>query len=124
TWAIPRSILPRFIKPLRGDVYDRARRRLLIVNRLHAELAGLPCEQLIGMRVADLNEEVGRNVELDFRHFDKGLYVPDHELVIGDRVYLVSTSPVHDGSGKVVAISLAHIDITEKRAMERRNERV
>lgn len=98
--------------------------RLLIVNRLHAELAGLACEQLIGMRVADLNEEGGRNVERDFRHFDKGLDVPDHELVIGDRVYLVSTSPVHDGSGKVVAISVAHIDITEKRAMERRNARV
>lgn len=98
--------------------------RLLVVNRLHAELAGRPIEDLIGMRVADLHEEGGRNVERDFRCFDRGQSVPDHELVIGGRVYMVSSSPVRDADGKVVAISVAHIDVTEKRANDRKKARL
>jgi len=97
---------------------------LLAVNDLHAQLSGRPIEDLIGVRVADLNEEGGRNVERDFRAFDAGKTVPNHELKVRDRVYLVSVSPVLDIHGTLAAISVAHIDITEKKAAEKKIERM
>jgi diguanylate cyclase (GGDEF)-like protein/PAS domain S-box-containing protein len=93
--------------------------RLLSVNNVHAELANRPVESLIGMRVADLNEQGGKNVERDFRVFDAGGTVPAHELPIGNRIYQVSVSPVRNAAGKVNAISVAHLDITERKRLER-----
>jgi diguanylate cyclase (GGDEF)-like protein/PAS domain S-box-containing protein len=98
--------------------------RLMVVNEVHAKLAGRSANELVGARVADLHEQGGKNVERDFRYFDRGVAVPDHELEVRGRLYMVSTSPVLDADGKVIAISVAHIDITEKKAIERRNQRM
>jgi diguanylate cyclase (GGDEF)-like protein/PAS domain S-box-containing protein len=98
--------------------------RLLVVNEVHAQLAGRRVEQLVGLRVADLHPQGGKNVERDFRHFDRGATVPDHELEIRGRIYMVSTSPVIDPEGKVLAISVAHLDITDKKQMELKNQRM
>lgn len=98
--------------------------RLLVVNAVHARLAGRPAGDLVGMRVADLHEEGGRNIIRDFSHFDQGLPVPDHEIEIRGRQYLISTSPVRDNTGAVVAISVAHIDITERRTAQLKSARM
>lgn len=97
---------------------------LLAVNDLHAELAGREIDELIGVSVADLHPEGGRNVQRDFRYFDAGKVVPNHELEIRGRIYLVSVSPVFDADGKVAAISVAHQDISEQKATERRIQRM
>ncbi len=97
---------------------------LMAANKVHANLAGMPAETLIGLRVADLHEEGGRNVERDFQFFDRGQSVPNHELEIRGRHYLVSTSPVYDDEGRVHAISVAHFDISEKKAAEQKSEKL
>lgn len=97
--------------------------RLLAVNDLHSELAGRPIDSLIDVKVADLHEEGGCNIKRDFRVFDAGGTVPNHELEIRGKNYMVSVSPIHDAGGQVIAISVAHFDISEKKAMERKIER-
>lgn len=92
--------------------------RLLAVNELHSQLGDMPVKKLIGQRVADLHPEGGRNVERDFLTFDAGRLVPNHELEIRGRWYMVSVSPVRDRSGTVIAISVAHSDITERKAID------
>lgn len=98
--------------------------RLLAVNELHAQLGERPTKELLGVRVSDLHEQGGRNVERDFRYFDAGKAVPNHELEIHGRHYMVSVSPVYDRKGAVTAISVAHFDITNKKAIERKIERM
>ncbi|WP_052726297.1 GGDEF domain-containing protein [Devosia epidermidihirudinis] len=98
--------------------------QLLVVNSIHAKLAGREAEELIGARVADLHPQGGLNVIRDFEAFDHGRTVPDHELEIRGRLYLVSTSPVLNASGEVMAISVAHIDITEKKAAQLETYRI
>jgi diguanylate cyclase (GGDEF)-like protein/PAS domain S-box-containing protein len=98
--------------------------RLIAVNKIHTQLAGRRTEELVGARVADLNEEGGKNVERDFRHFDSGKSVPIHELEIGSRHYMVSTSPILDAQGAVIAIFVAHLDVSDRKAVERKNERL
>lgn len=97
--------------------------RLLAVNDLHADLAGRPVSELIGVKVADLHEEGGRNVQRDFRVFDLKGSVPNHELEVRGKHYMVSVSPVFNRHREVVAISVAHFDISEKKALDRKIER-
>ncbi|SOE57390.1 PAS domain S-box-containing protein/diguanylate cyclase (GGDEF) domain-containing protein [Burkholderia sp. D7] len=92
--------------------------RLLAVNDVHSVLAGRPISSLIGVRVADLNAEGGRNIERDFRVFDAGGSIPDHELAVRGKTYLVSVAPLRNAIGHVEAISVAHTDITERKRLE------
>lgn len=94
--------------------------RLLAVNERHAILAGRPISNLIGVKVADLHEEGGQNVIRDFRIFDAGGTVPEHELRIRGRTYIVSVTPIRDTVGKTIAISVAHTDATESKLLHER----
>lgn len=94
----------------------------LYANRRHEDLAGIPADALIGVEVRTLNARAGVNIARDFQTFDTGGRVPNHEIQIGDRHYMVSVSPVVDKHGGVPAITVAHFDITAKKAVEHANE--
>ncbi len=98
--------------------------RLVAANDFHSQLAGRPASELIGVRVADINPEGGRNIERDFRAFDAGERVPSHAISANGRTFLISSSPIFDDKGAVIAISVAHMDVTEKRAAEREIEQL
>ncbi len=109
--------------PIALCVIDREG-RLIAVNELHTVLAGRDANGLIGVKVADLHDEGGRNIIRDFQLFDAGMTVPNHEIEIRGRHYMVSVSPLHDPNGSLAAISVAHFDITEKKATERKVARI
>jgi diguanylate cyclase (GGDEF)-like protein len=92
--------------------------RLLAVNERHSILADRPISHLIGVKVAELHEEGGQNIIRDFRVLDAGGAVPEHELYIRGKTYLVSVAPIRDALGKVIAISVAHTDVTERRRLD------
>ena len=121
----PRDILAQAIDklPIALCIIDR-KGRLVAVNALHATLAGREVGTLAGARVAELHPEGGENVMRDFRAFDQGKTVPNHEIEIGGRVYMVSVSPIHDDEGWVTSISVAHFDITEKKNAELKMRRL
>lgn len=98
--------------------------RLVAVNSFHATLAGRPVDDLIGVAVADLHAEGGENIKRDFRYFDAGKSVPNHEIEIRGRYYMVMVSPVRSADGAVIAISVVHLDITDKKKVEQKNDRI
>lgn len=97
---------------------------LWAVNNYHAILAGRSVRDLIGVPVAELNPQGGENVRRDFRVFDAGGTVPNHEIEIRGRNYQVMVSPIRDTSGAVVAITVVHIDISEQKKAQEKNSRI
>jgi diguanylate cyclase (GGDEF)-like protein/PAS domain S-box-containing protein len=94
--------------------------RLLSANNRHAELIGRPISDLVGSRIESVSLDGHRNVSRDFRVFDSGGTVPDHEFVFGDKIFHVSVAPLRDTHDKVCAISVALLDITEKKRLDRK----
>ncbi|MBB5144351.1 sensor domain-containing diguanylate cyclase [Desulfovibrio intestinalis] len=91
---------------------------LLAVNAMHAALSGRSLMSLIGVKVGDLHPESGQKIIQDFKLLDAGGHVPDHEVVIVDRDYLVSVTPIAKESGKIIAICVIHLDITIRKRLE------
>lgn len=104
--------------PVAMALIDRDGRHVALNDAL-ASLSGLSARQLIGIRVADLSPESGENIKNDFRSFDAGRPVPDHELRIGERDYHVSVKPLRDASGFAVALMVAITDISGHKETER-----
>ncbi len=92
---------------------------LLSVNNKHAELVGRPVSELIGSKVRTFSPEGGDNVARDFAVFDADGTVPDHEFKLGDRTFHVSVAPLRDDRRKVSAVSVAFLDITDKKSFDR-----
>lgn len=93
--------------------------RLLAANARHAVLSGRPLMEVIGRHVKDLHRESGEKIVQDFIKLDAGGRIPDHELAIGDREYLIAVTPITSAMNKIIAICVIHLDITERKHLER-----
>lgn len=104
--------------PVAMVLLDREGRHVA-VNQALASFSGLQAKDLIGRKVADLSPESAENIQRDFRHFDAGLEVPDHELQLGDQILLVSVKPVRARNGQVIGEMVAMKDIKRQKQIER-----
>lgn len=75
--------------------------------------------EVIGRHVKDLHRESGEKIVQDFIKLDAGGRIPDHELAIGDREYLIAVTPITSAMNKIIAICVIHLDITERKHLER-----
>lgn len=96
----------------------------LAANREYAHLLGQPEDGVVGQHIRDLCGEVAYDyVVSDFAVFDAGGSVPNKELALGERTYLVSVRPLsHPQQRRASAICVALTDITEQKALEQRLE--
>ena len=90
----------------------------LLLNQALASISGLNARDLVGRKIAELSKESGENSKRDFRYFDAGLDVPDHEVMVGDQIFLVSVKPVRNSSGFAIAEIVALANITANKATE------
>ncbi|MFZ5775481.1 MAG: diguanylate cyclase [Thermodesulfobacteriota bacterium] len=104
--------------PVAMALIDREGRHVAL-NQALATFSGLTVHDLIGRKVAELSKESGENIERDFRCFDAGESVPDHEVSIRDRIYYVSVKPVRDSTGFAIGEMVALTDITRNKEIER-----
>ncbi|MDD4702361.1 MAG: diguanylate cyclase [Desulfovibrio sp.] len=93
--------------------------RLLAVNAKYADLFCRPLMSLMGGKVGDIDTASGLKATNDFKCLDSGGSVPDHEVSINGREYLVSVTPISSASISVVAICVVLLDITERKRLER-----
>lgn len=103
--------------PVAMALIDREGRHVAL-NQALASLSGLKAADLIGRKVEELSAESGENIRRDFRYFDAGTQVPDHELSLGPMTYLVSVRPVRDPTGYAVGEMVALTDITRRKELE------
>jgi PAS domain S-box-containing protein len=112
---------PLFLKGLDGCY--------LVCNRAFESLMGRPREAILGHRIQDLlsPEEVGRHEEVDRALLRDG-GTRHYEARFGGssangREYLVAKSAVRDEDERVVGVTAALVDITERKAAEREARR-
>lgn len=103
--------------PVAVALLDREGRHVAL-NQALANFSGLNAHDLVGKKVAELSKESGENIKRDFCCFDAGQAVPDHEVKIGDRIYLVSVKPVRDNTGFAIGEMVALTDITRNKQIE------
>ncbi len=104
--------------PVAACLIDRER-YFLAANDMYARLMGRALEDIVGANMTGINDpDHIRNVDRDFRVFDEGGRVPDHEIVVGDDILLVSVAPVRDETGQVAAISVTFNNITSRKQAE------
>ncbi|HAH60693.1 MAG TPA: hypothetical protein DCL73_01190 [Treponema sp.] len=92
--------------------------RYVVVNKALSMFGGLKSSDLIGKKAEEISKESGENIKRDFQYFDEGREVPDHELQIGERKYLVSVKPVRNESGYAIGDMVALTDITRIKEIE------
>lgn len=107
--------------PIPLCVVDRSG-RLLAVNYRHGLLTDQKRSSLVGTFVADLHPESGEKIKEDFARLDAGMPARESEIEVLGREYAVSVTPLYDASGKVVAISVVHFDVTERNRLKRELE--
>lgn len=93
--------------------------RDVVVNQELSMLYGYNSSDLIGRKVADFCKKSGENIERDFRMFDEGLDVPDHEIQIKDKICYVSVKPIRDNTGFTVGEMVSLTDITQQKNIEK-----
>jgi len=103
--------------PVALCLIDRDRRHVT-VNQEMARIYDLPAEQILGRRVEEFMPEAQEGLERDIRTFDAGGTVPDHEMNWNEQCFQVSLKPVHDISGAVRGVTVALVDITERKRIE------
>lgn len=103
--------------PIALCVVDRSG-RLIAANDLHSLISG-PLAALVGTNVATLHPPSAIKIQQDFKILDAGGTVADHEVEINGKDYAICVTPLRDASGSVVAISVAHFDISERKRLER-----
>lgn len=94
----------------------------MAANEKYAELMQHPLSSIIGESMDGINPQAHiDNVERDFRTFDAGGRVPDHEIVLGDESLLVSVNPFFGTIDQAAfAISVTLQNITEQKKAEAR----
>lgn len=92
----------------------------IAVNRELSMLYGYTPSDLIGRKVADFCKKSAKNIERDFRLFDAGLDVPDHEIEIDGKTCYVSVRPIRDSSGFAVGEMVSLTDITKQKDVEKK----
>lgn len=91
----------------------------IAVNRELSMLYGYNPSDLIGRKVIDFSKKSAENIERDFRLFDAGLDVPDHEIEIDGKTCYVSVKPIRDSSGFAVGEMVSLTDITQQKNIEK-----
>lgn len=92
----------------------------LAANERYAELMRTPLSSIVGNTMLNINPlEHIENVQRDFRTFDAGGRVSDHEILLGDDFLLVSVNPfTRRGETHVSAISVTLQNITRRKKAE------
>ncbi|MCL2656771.1 MAG: PAS domain S-box protein [Betaproteobacteria bacterium] len=104
--------------PLPLNVVDR-NLRYVAVNLAQAKLFGMTVENLLGQSLRVLRPQRAREIERDFALIDAGQPVLDREIEWKSRSFQVSTKPLRNMEGVVVALSIALTDITERKRAQR-----
>lgn len=105
--------------PAAAVLVDREGRHVAL-NQSLASISGLSKEELLNKKVSDLSEESGQNILRDFQAFDAGLNVPEHELVIDDRVFQASVKPLRNSEGFAFGEIVVLTDISAIKEIERK----
>ena len=92
--------------------------KYVIANKALASLGGVFSDGLKGKKVRTISITAEMNILQDFKRYDAGLRVPDHELKINESVFKVSVSPIFDNNGKAIAEMVAITDITQIKEIE------
>ncbi|HEY9131728.1 MAG TPA: GGDEF domain-containing protein [Dyella sp.] len=95
----------------------------LVANAAYATIHGMSPSSLIGRPVARCLPDAQERVEEDFRAFDDGIQTIERELECRGRYYLASLKPLRGLDGKVTAMTIALVDITSRKRLERSLER-
>ncbi len=104
--------------PVAVALLDREGRHL-VINHALAAISGLSYSDLVGRKVAEQSIESAENIKRDFAYYDAGMAVPDHEVIVGNKIFLVSVKPIRDKSGYAFAEIAALTDITANKEVER-----
>lgn len=78
--------------------------RLVYLNSMMAAFVNIDKDLLIGRKIAEFSAEGGRNVTRDYRRFDAGEDVPEHNVRIDDKLYHVAVRPLRDDSGFAIGL--------------------
>ncbi len=92
--------------------------RVMFANEAYATLVQRDVYALIGVQLADISESEARHAALDFLTFDGDESMPERELELNGRTYLVTVAPLRGPGGRVEAISVALTEITYRKTLE------
>ncbi len=92
--------------------------RYIAINAAQSELIDISTKELIGQQVSGTRPERAEQLRHDLALADAGLPIPDREIPWKGRHFQVSTNPIRDMSGVVIALSVASSDITELKLAE------
>jgi diguanylate cyclase (GGDEF)-like protein len=92
--------------------------RVIFANAAYGALVNRPVRDLIGVPLSEISESEARHAALDFLTFDGGDTMPERELLLQGRTYLVSVASLRGVAGRVEAISVAHTEITYRKTLE------
>jgi len=116
-----RRVLRSF--PVASCLLDREP-RYLAANQKYADIFNHDLDSIIGSPMAHFSpSRFVENALQDFRTFDSGESVPDHEIELDSKQYLVSVGSIaSEQPGEIIAISVALTDITKLKQMEHQLE--
>jgi diguanylate cyclase (GGDEF)-like protein/PAS domain S-box-containing protein len=96
--------------------------RYLAANNAYAGIFGLISDELVGRKVDELIPGGNERVRWNFKHLDAGVDVPTYEIEYGSKFYQVLANPVHNLMGQVTGITVALMDITDRKQAEKKLE--
>lgn len=86
--------------------------KVLLVNRRHAELTGIPREEMLRNRIQDLVEKGYFDVVLNPRVVETRQKASSVQNVFNGRILMLESHPVLDGAGEVVLVVTIIRDVT------------
>jgi diguanylate cyclase (GGDEF)-like protein/PAS domain S-box-containing protein len=92
--------------------------RIMFANEAYATLVTRNVYDLIGVSLSEINAIEAQHASMDFLTFDGGESMPERELELNGRTYLVSVAPLRGMGGRVEAISVALTEITYRKTLE------
>ncbi|TNC71759.1 hybrid sensor histidine kinase/response regulator [Rubellimicrobium roseum] len=126
------QLLKTFIEAVPGVVYAKDRQgRMLVANKGTAELIGKPPEEFLGRTDAEFLEDKAQAALVmanDRRIMDSAMAEQVEEAVTfadgTPAVWLSTKVPLRDGTGQVIGLIGASVDITARKAAEAELERI
>jgi diguanylate cyclase (GGDEF)-like protein/PAS domain S-box-containing protein len=96
--------------------------RYLAANNAYADIFGLISEGLVGRKAGDLLPGGDERVRRSFRLLDIGAAVPAYEFDYQGKFYQVLANPIHDAMGQVSGLTMALMEITDRKYAENKLE--
>jgi diguanylate cyclase (GGDEF)-like protein/PAS domain S-box-containing protein len=96
--------------------------RFLAANAAYAAIFGLVADALVGRKVGDMMEGGNERARRNFKLLDAGADVPAYEVERDARFFQVLANPVHNLMGQVAGITVALMDITDRKQAEKKLE--